>query len=675
VTLYYVRPDGNDANPGTGPAAGSAWRTWAKVLGAASTVVGGDTVYFAPGVYRELVTVALPSPASEVRLVGDYHAARFTDLRPGDVTLTAWTTSDTTAALTSAIPLSCTTAKSWLTFEGLVFVGQAGYTGGAAVDVATTGVPDHWTFRRCVFLLNGRQAGSVSAVRFQVATPGPLDLLIERCIVFNPVDLGIDVRLAQSATAAYDPRVTIRHCAIYAYGSAIRQGNVGGTVTYGPTGFRVYGCTFGGNTALEATSACNVSRSRPVLLWGCLVAGDRGSFIAGGELVEELNALYCVVRSSGESSSGLGLTSRWARGAPRFEFGQSALWGRTARPFLAPSGPGAATDLWNGEQLVSGAPAVCADDASVGTVAWTSPANAVIEERSATLGAAGAATLTALPVATVAHYLKWTGFGLTIPSDATITGIRVRIVVNSTTAVARSYSVRLVKSGAIVGDDLIAQTNPTIPTGAGNNWGQLSYGGARSLWGQTWTPAEVNATDFGFVWSCWGPTSSPPPNVMVDTAGIVVAYLPATPDDGGDLLGVPRPSGLGTTSWACGAYERGDTLVKETTVFRTASPSGKLVGPGVQDLQVPVAAAGPKTVRVWARYDGAYAGPLPTLAVLPDEALGLSTATTATMAGAANAWEQLSVTVSPSKAGVLRVRLRNRATAAAGVAYFDDLAP
>ena len=56
MATYYVRPDGNNSNSGTGPASNQAWATIQKALG--STGIGsGDTLYIAPGLYGEQVTI------------------------------------------------------------------------------------------------------------------------------------------------------------------------------------------------------------------------------------------------------------------------------------------------------------------------------------------------------------------------------------------------------------------------------------------------------------------------------------------------------------------------------------------------------------------------------------------------------------------------------------------
>jgi len=92
---YFVSKLGNDSSAGT--SAGAAWLTVDK---AASTATGGDTVYVAPGVYRELVTndnsgdvsyATSPEGADYIRFVGDTSCEKFVGIAgitPGIVRIT-----------------------------------------------------------------------------------------------------------------------------------------------------------------------------------------------------------------------------------------------------------------------------------------------------------------------------------------------------------------------------------------------------------------------------------------------------------------------------------------------------------------------------------------------------------------------------------------------------------
>jgi len=98
--------------------------------------------------------------------------------------------------------------------------------------------------------------------------------------------------------------------------------------------------------------------------------------------------------------------------------------------------------------------------------------------------------------AILSQTLNTTGYGFAIPANATITGFQASIARNrSGSALAgevQDTSLRLLKAGSPTGDNKGAtSTNwPTTKTAA-------DYGGTGDLWGVTWTPAEVNASNFG----------------------------------------------------------------------------------------------------------------------------------------------------------------------------------
>ena len=93
MTIYYVRNDGNDANFGTSSSTSGAWKTITKALGVAG-ISGGDTLYIAPGVYRETVEVGFASTGSTTYVYGDPDASNFSGITPGAVRITTNTLYD-----------------------------------------------------------------------------------------------------------------------------------------------------------------------------------------------------------------------------------------------------------------------------------------------------------------------------------------------------------------------------------------------------------------------------------------------------------------------------------------------------------------------------------------------------------------------------------------------------
>jgi len=118
MAIYYVRPDGNNATAGTGPATNQAWQTLTKALGATG-IASGDTVYIAPGSYNESVTIGMTSATATTSVIGDPTAAQFSGVTAGPVLWTVYTSAGASPTLTSIIA----TSKNYLSFQNIIFDG------------------------------------------------------------------------------------------------------------------------------------------------------------------------------------------------------------------------------------------------------------------------------------------------------------------------------------------------------------------------------------------------------------------------------------------------------------------------------------------------------------------------------------------------------------------------
>jgi hypothetical protein len=118
MATYYVRTDGNDINTGLGSTTGLAWATIGKALGALG-ITGGDTVYIAPGTYRQAVTIG-GTYSSATKIFGNPTASLFTDVPAGEVRITSSMT-DNTVTTSNAITA---TSKNNLTFKDLIIGGM-----------------------------------------------------------------------------------------------------------------------------------------------------------------------------------------------------------------------------------------------------------------------------------------------------------------------------------------------------------------------------------------------------------------------------------------------------------------------------------------------------------------------------------------------------------------------
>ncbi len=162
-------------------------------------------------------------------------------------------------------------------------------------------------------------------------------------------------------------------------------------------------------------------------------------------------------------------------------------------------------------------PSTGANNTSIGTKTWSSTSNIVSSNNSD-----ASANLSRNQIS---NYLVATGFGFAIPADATINGITVSIERadgnRSSSVYIRDNSIMIVKGGSVTGTNHANTTAnwPTTDTSA-------VYGSTTDLWGATWSPADINASNFGVALSAIGYASSSTSTetAYVDNIRITVTY-------------------------------------------------------------------------------------------------------------------------------------------------------
>ena len=117
MAIYYVRNDGNNLNTGLGSGTGQAWSTLTKALGGTG-ITGGDTLYIAPGIYREILTLGFSSSGSTTFILGDPLATKFSGVTAGPVRLTPFTNGDDNSESSSDMITGI--GKSNIRFESLL---------------------------------------------------------------------------------------------------------------------------------------------------------------------------------------------------------------------------------------------------------------------------------------------------------------------------------------------------------------------------------------------------------------------------------------------------------------------------------------------------------------------------------------------------------------------------
>jgi len=161
-------------------------------------------------------------------------------------------------------------------------------------------------------------------------------------------------------------------------------------------------------------------------------------------------------------------------------------------------------------------PGTAANADRSGGVAWSNPGNIVSSNNVRAI-----ADLDEV----ASDWLRATNFGFTIPSDATIDGIEIAVERHHEGGgnPIQDQQCFLRKSTGQVGSDWAA-TATNWPTSDGT----ATYGGATSLFGTTWTPAEINNSAFGLDLSARkNPTSGVAREARVDHIQIKVYYTEA----------------------------------------------------------------------------------------------------------------------------------------------------
>lgn len=129
------------------------------------------------------------------------------------------------------------------------------------------------------------------------------------------------------------------------------------------------------------------------------------------------------------------------------------------------------------------------------------------------------------------EYLQATNFGFSIPSSAIICGIVAEAEKSATgigtvlgvgLSYVSDYSVRLIRNGTVVGNNKASAAHWT------SSESYHTYGGNSDIWGVAWTPADINASNFGIAFSAnISGLAMLIPNVRIDHIRITVYYMVA----------------------------------------------------------------------------------------------------------------------------------------------------
>lgn len=125
-----------------------------------------------------------------------------------------------------------------------------------------------------------------------------------------------------------------------------------------------------------------------------------------------------------------------------------------------------------------------ADDASVGTVSWSSPGSVTSDDGINSSATGGGAA--------VSHYLKSTNFGFALGTTEAIDGIAFSFERHSQVSAVSDSAVRAIKGGSISSHNESAGATWSSSAGTVD-----TIGGPSTLWGESWLYSDINASNFG----------------------------------------------------------------------------------------------------------------------------------------------------------------------------------
>ena len=348
MPTYYVAPYGSNANNGTTPA--TPWLTVQFALGAATGtnpgLVAGDTVWIAPGNYREVITSTTLTGTSgnTIKIYGDPTFTR------------AWTTGSagrvrlTNYLLDTTIPTGSQTLAvlgDYVDVQDICFDGNP--TGNAAsntiADVCLFLRGGNISVKRCTVqtTVNARQIGIACIV-----PTGKNNFTIEQCSVFSSFAVSIQ---SQTQTSSHDINVVVKDCYITSATSdyGILHEGTGAT----SVGLRAYNNTIFANFVGIGFYLTNASATATVLR-NNLIYCPKGTGVAviGGApaitVTQSNNSIYAAVNFNGVSPTTNNVY------APSLDIGSSRMQAFGALPWYAPA---AGSGLF-GAGTTTGAPTV-----------------------------------------------------------------------------------------------------------------------------------------------------------------------------------------------------------------------------------------------------------------------------------------------------------------------------
>ena len=309
MATYYVRPDGNNSNTGTGPATNQAWQTVTYALANMVLTNGANYLYIAPGAYREAPTVTItPSSTQTLVISGDPTASQFSGLTAGAVRLTNFTSDTANPSNANILTIS---GKTYITIENIYF--DMYNTNSFNYCILGASNPNFITVQKCAFI--GQDNGAYHVNAIQLSTSTTINVTIDKCIFVRTY---VGFWLVSTATAGTSQNVAITR-------SLFLNPDIAGIyMTGNGIGRTVYNCTFAysdrGCVGLDNAEASSTG------VYNCLFYAGTGTALGtnGVGIVENYNRFVAINPRNNVSPSGANSTSGGVAG---LDFGYGLLTG------------------------------------------------------------------------------------------------------------------------------------------------------------------------------------------------------------------------------------------------------------------------------------------------------------------------------------------------------------
>ena len=343
---YYVRTDGSNANAGTGPATNQAWQTVTYALANMALPDAVNTLYIAPGIYRETPTMTItPSVSNTLVIAGDPTGSVFSGVSQGIVRLTNH--SNDNAFPTAGATL--TSAKGYWTMQNMYVEGYPINGYGATSGILNCTDANNITITNSV-IVSTRPVVTSPALKLARTVNSAYNITITKCFFGGARPVLIT---SPSTGSAFSTNITITDSILFRGGIEIIS-PTGTTCTGGGITMRNCSIEQGQSAELFFTYFVAGVTSFPCYVTNCNLYGTGSTTgfyaTATGHIIEDYNRLNVQVA---RISTAVG-TNTINEAVPCNEYVHSRLFGLASQQAFGPYNNAASI----GSGTATGAPAV-----------------------------------------------------------------------------------------------------------------------------------------------------------------------------------------------------------------------------------------------------------------------------------------------------------------------------